>query len=192
MGSETTLDRRVIKTKKAIRNAFAELLSERDINEITIKDISDRAIINRKTFYSYYAGVYQLIDEIENEIVATLSEALRNEDFESIAHNPYALFQKLTAIINSDMDFYGFLMQSGHNSNLDAKIVMALKIKIKSSFWEQSGIDEKDFDLALDFVCAGILSVYQSWFNSDRTQSIEMISKTVSIITFSGMNGLLK
>ena len=53
MSSPEKTDLRVIKTKKAIRNAFAELLSEKDIQKITIKDIADTAVINRKTFYNY-------------------------------------------------------------------------------------------------------------------------------------------
>lgn len=43
-------NRRVMKTHKAIHKAFAVLLTQKDINEITIKDIADTADINRKTF----------------------------------------------------------------------------------------------------------------------------------------------
>lgn len=39
-------DRRVAKTKKAIKTAFAKQLSEKDINSITVKDIADYADIN--------------------------------------------------------------------------------------------------------------------------------------------------
>ena len=67
-GPEKKTDRRVLKTKRAIRNAFATLLSEKDLNAITIKDISDVADINRKTVYNYYAGIHEILDEIENEI----------------------------------------------------------------------------------------------------------------------------
>ena len=49
-------DRRVRRTKRAIRNAFAELLSEKPYEEITVTDITELADINRKTFYNYYAG----------------------------------------------------------------------------------------------------------------------------------------
>ena len=49
-------DRRVLKTKRAIYNAFVELLSEKEINHITITDISKKADINRKTFYNYYSN----------------------------------------------------------------------------------------------------------------------------------------
>lgn len=54
--SEKKTDRRVIKTKKAIHMAFVKLLSQKSVNEITVKDIADEADINRKTFYNYYSG----------------------------------------------------------------------------------------------------------------------------------------
>ena len=81
MSNTEKTDLRVIKTKKAIRDAFAELLSEKDIHKITITDIADTAVINRKTFYNYYAGVYAVVDEIENEIIMAFNEALQDVDF---------------------------------------------------------------------------------------------------------------
>ena len=42
------IDRRVVKTKKAIHNAFAKLLTEKELNDITISDIAELADINRK------------------------------------------------------------------------------------------------------------------------------------------------
>ncbi len=61
------VDRRVLKTKRAIRNAFAKLMVEKDINDITIIELSKTADINRKTFYNYYSGVYQVIEDIEQD-----------------------------------------------------------------------------------------------------------------------------
>ena len=51
------VDRRVLKTKRAIRNAFAKLMVEKDINDITVMELSETADINRKTFYNYDSGV---------------------------------------------------------------------------------------------------------------------------------------
>lgn len=185
-------DRRVVKTRKAIRNAFAELLSEKDINEITIKDISDTADINRKTFYNYYSGVYQVIDEIEDEIVLSFESVLKDIDFKRDMGNPYRIFENLTAIINSDIDFYGHLMKMDSNANLISKIISALKNKLKSSFSSQIEIEEQKLDLIANYVVSGMLAVYQNWFNSDRSQSIEGLSNDVSIMAFSGINGMLK
>lgn len=189
--STEKVDRRIIKTKRAIRNAFAELLATKDLSEITIKEIADAADINRKTFYSYYRDVYQIIDEIENEIVNTLGGILEKVDFKVDLKNLYRIFQSLTAVINSDLDFYGHLLMMDSRSGFAAKIVSALKAQIKASFASQIEIASEKLDLMLEYAISGMFAVYQSWFNSDRKQSIEGLSKDVSVMTFSGVNGLM-
>jgi len=191
MSNTVKTDLRVIKTKKAIRDAFAELLSEKDIHKITIKDIADTAVINRKTFYNYYAGVYAVVDEIENEIIMAFNEALRDVDFKQLLREPYEIFKKLTSIINSDFNFYSHLMKMDNNMSLISKIILALEFNVKKSFSEQISINKSTLDLVFDYAVAGMITVYQKWFNSSRTQSIEEISKSLSIIIFSGVNGLL-
>ena len=44
-------------TKKAIMNAFIELLNERSFEKITVTDIVNRCKINRNTFYYYYQDI---------------------------------------------------------------------------------------------------------------------------------------
>ena len=191
MSNTEKTDLRVIKTKKAIRDAFAELLSEKDIHKITITDIADTAVINRKTFYNYYAGVYAVVDEIENEIIMAFNEALQDVDFKLLLREPYEIFKKLTSIINSDFNFYSHLMKMDNNMSLISKIILALEFNVKKSFSEQISINKSTLDLVFDYAVAGMITVYQKWFNSSRTQSIEEISKSLSIIIFSGVNGLL-
>lgn len=188
---ERKTDRRVLKTKKAIRNAFAELLSEKDINDITIKDIADVADINRKTFYNYYNGVFQIIDEIENEIVGSFEAALKDIDFKKCIQHPYIIFDKLTAIINRDIDFYGHLLKMNANANLVSKISASLKTEFKKNFSCQIEMENKKLDIMADYAISGMIAVYQSWFNSDRSQSIEEISQIVSTMCVMGIAGMV-
>ena len=159
MSNTEKTDLRVIKTKKAIRDAFAELLSEKDIHKITIKDIADTAVINRKTFYNYYAGVYAVVDEIENEIIMAFNEALRDVDFKQLLREPYEIFKKLTSIINSDFDFYSHLMKMDNNMSLISKIILALEFNVKKSFSEQISINKSTLDLVFDYAVAGMITV---------------------------------
>ena len=61
-------DLRVKKTKEAIRNAFKAMICEMDYEQITIKELTQRAQINRKTFYLHYAGLDELLEELQEEI----------------------------------------------------------------------------------------------------------------------------
>jgi len=186
------IDRRILKTKKSIRIAFAKLLTEKDINDITVSDISELADINRKTFYNYYSGIYMVIDEIENDIVDTFSSVLGEISFKEELQNPYSLFEKLSAIINTDMDFYSHFFTMNGNTNMINKIVSLLKEKNKAAMIAQTEADEQTVEIALTYMLYGMFAVFQHWFNSDRKQSIERISEMISVMSFNGLNGMIK
>ena len=184
------MDRRVIRTKKAIRNAFAQLLSVKELDDITVKDIAELADINRKTFYSYYSGVHMILEETENEIVEDFEAAIRDLPPDKLVREPYLLFSRLSAIINADIDFYEPLMKVNRSSSLIAKVSEMLKQKVRESYAAFSRVGEETFNIMVDFTFSGLFSVYQSWFNSERRQSIGEISRTLSTLCFEGINGL--
>ena len=186
------VDRRIAKTKKAIYRAFAELLSEKNINDITIKDIADRADINRKTFYNYYNGIYDLTGEIENSIIDSFEQVLRDTNISELLHNPYSMFEALTRIINSNLDFYQHLISIESNSNLVSKLFKSLKTRAKEVISQYTLLDDATLDIVLDFVVSGMFTVFQHWFNSSREHSIDDMAKIVATLSFNGINGLLQ
>lgn len=64
MPREREVDPRVIRTKKLIQDALMTLVQEKDFEEITVKDISEQATINRATFYAHYVDKFALLDEM--------------------------------------------------------------------------------------------------------------------------------
>ena len=67
MGQKKT-DLRVVRTRKAIRDAFCAMIMEMDYPEITIKELTQRAMINRNTFYLHYGSIDALLRELQDEI----------------------------------------------------------------------------------------------------------------------------
>ncbi len=61
---ETTTDRRIARTKEAIENTFLDLLNHKTLQALTINDITDRANINRSTFYEYFDDKFDLFNHI--------------------------------------------------------------------------------------------------------------------------------
>lgn len=184
-------DRRVVKTKRAIKNAFAKLLSQKDINNITISDIAAEADINRKTFYNYYAGIHEVIDEIENDIIRRFDDALTEIDFKNSLNSPYLIFEKLTNIINADMDFFGYLLSMNSNVSLSSKITDLLTGKVKSLILRYVETEETRVDIMLEFMISGMVAVYKRWFNSDRSEPVEEISSQIKTLALQGLNGFL-
>lgn len=186
------VDRRIAKTKKAIYRAFAELLSEKNVNDITIKDIADRADINRKTFYNYYDGIYDLIGEIENTIIDNFEKVIRKHNVNDILRNPNLMYEELTSIINSDPDFYQHLISIESNSNLVKKLVLSLKTRAKEVISEYTVLDESTLDIVLDFVVSGMFTVFQHWFNSSKERPLDDLARIVANLSYNGINGIVK
>ena len=185
-------DRRVIKTKKAIRGAFAQLVSEKELGSITIKELAAAADINRKTFYNYYSDIGGIIDEIEDELVAALENALRDVDLLHVLQNPYQLFSRLTAAISENLDFYIQIFRRESNAGLTNKLITRLKSKIRETFAGQMPVEQGLLDMAIDYSLAGMVEVYKKWLRSDRSVPLETVSACISKLAFAGLGDLLK
>ena len=73
---EETIDRRIRKTRRLLRECLTALLKEKKVQDITVREIADMADINRGTFYLHYKDVFDLMEQIENELLKELEDML--------------------------------------------------------------------------------------------------------------------
>lgn len=79
--SESKTDLRVKRTRKLIMDAFIELSGKKEFKDITIKDITNEAMINRATFYYHFEDIYDLLERVLSEVL------LINLDMENFQNN---------------------------------------------------------------------------------------------------------
>ena len=70
-------DQRTRLTRMLIRQAFTSLLKEKPVQSISVKELCERAGINRGTFYAHYTDIYDLMRQMEDEMMADIQTALR-------------------------------------------------------------------------------------------------------------------
>lgn len=68
MAADKKVDLRIQRTKDSIRKTFEEMICEMDYEQISVKELTQRAKINRKTFYLHYNTLDDLLLEIQNEL----------------------------------------------------------------------------------------------------------------------------
>lgn len=184
---EKRVDRRTIKTKKAIKQAFIELLSRKNVNDITITDISREADINRKTFYNNYSGIHEIINEIEEELFSTFKAEIKDLDVSREMNNPYNVLIRLTALLDSDYQFYAKILSSDLNTHLITKIVGYLKEQTKKVLKAKSNYDEYEMNIIVEYSISGMLSVYQEWLSTGREEPVERMAQTISNLFYEGV-----
>ena len=106
-------DLRVQRTKKVLKDNFKDMLLNMDYERITIKDLCEKSMINRRTFYLHYDSIDDLMKDVLNDMSLEFSEYTKDYDhfaeperiikdyFEFTNANP--LYEKLNN--NSDLDY---------------------------------------------------------------------------------------
>ena len=70
-------DRRSVRTRRALRQALAdEITSTGDLSRVTVTAVSERAGVTRRTFYSHFRDIPDLVTQIEDETLAELRPSL--------------------------------------------------------------------------------------------------------------------
>lgn len=73
-----TTDRRVKRTKQALRDAFFKLLEDKTINEITVTELTNLADVNRATFYFYYTDLIDMLEQIQNDAYESFEKVVES------------------------------------------------------------------------------------------------------------------
>lgn len=182
-------DRRVTKTRRAIRRAFAKLSAEKNVNDITILELAREADINRKTFYNHYSGIYAVVEEIEDEVCSQLGRLLEGFHQEQLVDNTEEIFRQLTQAINGYMDLYGSLILD--NQRLISKMAVMLAERTRPALVERYQLAEPAADLMLSYCLGGIYHLYRDWYLAGRVRSPEEISRLVGVLCRQGIQGVL-
>ena len=111
-------DPRIIKTLRHIDEALLECLKENEFRKITVDMLCRKALINRSTFYKYYADKYELLNNYLDRVLSEFSEAMATTDFilatpHTIANQRYIdNFRRSIDHIHDHRDIYRVLWQA--------------------------------------------------------------------------------
>ena len=72
-------DRRPQKTKRALKNVLVDLLQTRDLQTISIKEITDLADISRGTFYLHFDDIFALYQAIESDVIENITAIIQKK-----------------------------------------------------------------------------------------------------------------
>ena len=71
------MDLRVQRTQKNIKEAFYKLRKKKNLDKISVKELSEKAMINKATFYLHYESVYDLSKKLKNELISEIIGEVR-------------------------------------------------------------------------------------------------------------------
>lgn len=183
-------DRRIIKTKKAIYEALVELMQKKKLNSITVTELAAHADINRKTFYTYYSTVNDVLDEGINELITSLKDLLcaMSEDYNMFS--PQTLFAFLNTIM-SDADIARNLFASDNGSLLFNRLQKALQETLLKELIDKDikmNVPSEQYPLISNFVAGGMVSAYYEWIINPDGITLDEMARTLTTLIISGVH----
>ncbi|WP_142669913.1 TetR/AcrR family transcriptional regulator [Alteribacter lacisalsi] len=101
-------DRRVRRTKERILETLAVLIEEKGLNGVTVKDLTERADINRGTFYLHYQDKYDLLEKSESALIREIGRISAG-----INYTDPAIWDESTAPPEAAAAYFACLKQHG-------------------------------------------------------------------------------
>lgn len=167
------MDLRVEKTENAIKNAFLELRAKKALEKITVKELCEKAQINKSTFYAHYQDIYDLSDRMEAEVVKTITE---NISASSTVTESLAQFtRELTFAFVAQSSLINILFSGNERSHLANRIEESLKENIFERYPQYR--DDLKRNIILSYCIQGAYWAFQEARGQEMDEVIGVISE---------------
>ncbi|MFT8390156.1 MAG: TetR/AcrR family transcriptional regulator [Sporolactobacillus sp.] len=181
-----TEDLRARRTRAEIKTHFIDLLLEKNFNNITVKDITQKAQIGRGTFYLHYKDKYDLLQTLIDEAVTAITNKFQPKHlFESGKVNPayartfvveaYGYFQSHERL------YRALLFNEGTPSfryRLQQQMISKFRQELMPILQQQSN-NQVAFEIMPQFASSGMIGLISWWFENDFCVPKEAIADNV-------------
>ncbi|MFQ3791731.1 TetR/AcrR family transcriptional regulator [Staphylococcus nepalensis] len=170
-------DRRVRKSQQAIQSAFLELLKGESFEKLTVQQLADKADINRGTFYSYYLDKYDLLEQMENQIIDDLQKFISDQHHREKKGIPTDVVKNIMVYliehIEENRKSYYMLFSIGKASMIQEKLYMLIYNHLSLYKSTDDTIETMPFSYFMSYVSGAGISLIKHWVQDSTPISKE-------------------
>lgn len=183
-----TNDHRTRITKLLIRKAFMELLCRKPIQSISIKELCDRAGVSRGTFYAHYADIYDLLHQIEDDMVAEISSALEPLMQSADSDSPVILSTRIFEILKDNSDLCTVTLSDYGDKQFAIRLINMGREKCIDLYHNHfRDVPAKQIEYYYAFVSGGVISLLRRWLDDGMTATPYEIASMAEGIMLKGI-----
>ena len=183
-------NRRVRYTRQALRESLLAQLADKPLNKISVSSVCEKADINRSTFYLYYKDVYDLMEQIEDELYSELLELASS--------NPHPLpgtdlLRRIYETIYKNRDLARVVFGKFGDKEFMKKVSNIYRDQAISEWRRQfSHLDEETLAYIYTFSTYTNIGVIERWINHDFHETPEQLAQLTHTLLYRGTSAFLK
>ena len=187
-------DRRITRSKKALRGALVELMEERGFDAVTVNDLCERADLYRGTFYNHFRDTDQLLALLEDEVmadVAVLQERMQDVTLADmlaykVAGRPLPLLVDLFEYLRDQSDFLHAVMGPGGDISFGPRLREAVcENLVQNILHEKYRNNPTPFvEYYVAFYAAAYLGIIAHWIERGTPETPETMARIAMRLFF--------
>ena len=182
-------DRRVRRTRARLEQAMLELLREKDARSITVRELTERADVNRGTFYAHYKDVFDLLDQMEQALFQRLTQLLSSYSTQDLQKGLTPLLTDVFRFVRDDpvlrLAFLDQRTQDSFFRRLDQLIYRKCREDWQGLFLP---LDEQLWGCCLDFLVSGAVGLARGWMGRGFVEEPEQMARLANRLILNGLS----
>jgi AcrR family transcriptional regulator len=188
------MDERSAITEKSIRTAFFQLMQEKGFQKISVSSITGRAGINRTTFYLHYTDKFDLLDKVEDALLAEIGgimdKALSEIFSPRIAKEKiYRAAVSIMRYIQENRLEFTVLMEQRADSGFSEKYSALVRTIVMSG---KLPFDIKAPDYLAALISGAHYNIIRTWVLNDMREPPEVLAELIGSIAQNLMKTLIR
>jgi AcrR family transcriptional regulator len=180
-------DPRIVRTRKMLRDALVELLEEMDIEKISVNRLTQRATINRVTFYLHYRDISDMLEKMADDMVEEFKTILKSSET-----NPgkdkdaeWPLMVSLLEHIAEQSRFYKVILAMNRTTVFTDRLLQLLKSVIAArleqagKFVEGTGIKR---EIAIWYGSSAVIGSIIAWLRMDMPYTPQFLAGQFALL----------
>lgn len=177
-------------TRKKLMDAFWGIYCEKGINQTTVGAVTKSAGFNRGTFYEYFTDLYDLLEQLENDLLQDISVQV-NQNFKDGLPKNFQEFSNTCAHIFS---LYGNKIYILLSSRGDPAFQIKLQNELRPVMLSITGLSQQEpyLDYLTAFGFSAMLGLVGHWYENGKEMEIEKLFQLIQSLVATGVLGYTK
>ena len=186
-------DRRVRRTKKLLSQGLIQLMQEKQVKDITVRELADLVDVNRGTFYLYYCDIFDMLDSIEQELFEQLNHLIEAHKGEPVLTHALPVLQELFHLIEDNRDICRVLLSENGDMKFLEKLSDVVQREFRTDWLAGVRTDEIAFDYSYAFGALGFIGLLRTWLNRNCAEKADDMARLADKLIRQGLtSGLVK
>ncbi|MDF3002284.1 MAG: TetR/AcrR family transcriptional regulator, partial [Bacillota bacterium] len=182
---------RVAETKDRIKEAFFDLYETKKIEKISIKEITDRASLNRGTFYIYYKDIYDLLEKAEDEFLEELVDKIKGAATMILRGGDIHPFMPPLFFYEKYGRYLKVLLGNNGDPNYVYKIKSILKKTLHRLMLEENLPVVPRTEYVIEYMASAQIGMMTFWIQRDMEIPIDEMGDLIREISLHGPVGYI-